>query len=155
MHALKLCKFVDGVQPQLFLGLTINWGAFMGWSATTGTVGLPATLPLYLSAVCWTLVYDTIYAHMDRRDDEAAGIKSTARLLGDHTRPVLTGVHSFLTTVACIPAPKMEKLPFVCCVALHACTVATLNHEVATCTVASVSFNASCNLFNVFCNFST
>ena len=87
-------KYGGAVQPQLFLGLTINWGAVMGWAAVTGTVNLPAVLPLYTSAVFWTLTYDTIYAHMDRRDDEAAGIKSTARLFGEHTKPVLAGVLS-------------------------------------------------------------
>lgn len=101
------------VQPQVFLGLTINWGAFMGWCAATGTVDLPATMPLYLSAVCWTLVYDTIYAHMDRRDDEAAGIKSTARLFGEHTKPVLAGVHArcnWIVHVSCVAVITLEHI---------------------------------------------
>ena len=91
------------MQPQLFLGLTINWGAIMGWSAVTGTVSLPAVLPLYASGVCWTLIYDTIYAHMDRRDDEVAGIKSTARLFGEQTKPVLAGVLSLTLTYQLFP----------------------------------------------------
>lgn len=65
--------------PQAFLGLTINWGALLGWAAVDGSLHLPATLPLYVSGACWTLAYDTIYAHQDKRDDEEVGIKSTAR----------------------------------------------------------------------------
>jgi len=72
--------------PQLFLGVTFNWGVLMGWSAATGTLGLPA-IPLYLAGVFWTLGYDTIYAWQDVRDDEIVGIKSTARLFGTATLP--------------------------------------------------------------------
>lgn len=67
--------------PQLFLGLTFNLGALMGWAAT----GAPLTLPaftLYAAAIFWTLGYDTIYAVQDMADDEAAGIKSSARRVG-------------------------------------------------------------------------
>lgn len=49
--------------PQLMLGMTFNWGALLGWCATQGTVNWAACLPLYAAGVCWTLVYDTIYAH--------------------------------------------------------------------------------------------
>lgn len=49
--------------PQLVLGMTFNWGALLGWSASQGTVDLAACLPLYFAGVCWTIVYDTIYAH--------------------------------------------------------------------------------------------
>ncbi|CAG9466646.1 unnamed protein product [Pedinophyceae sp. YPF-701] len=75
--------------PQAFLGLTINWGALMGWAAATGSVDWAAAVPLYLAGACWTMVYDTIYAHQDKRDDVAAGVKSTALLFGENTRPVL------------------------------------------------------------------
>lgn len=64
--------------PQAFLGLTINWGAVMGWCAVEGEVDWAVAGPLYAGAACWTLVYDTIYAHQDKRDDAAVGIKSTA-----------------------------------------------------------------------------
>lgn len=49
--------------PQLVLGMTFNWGALLGWSATQGSVDWSACLPLYAAGVCWTIVYDTIYAH--------------------------------------------------------------------------------------------
>lgn len=67
--------------PQVFLGLTFNMGALIGWVAT----GAPLTLPaftLYAASVLWTLGYDTIYAVQDMADDAHAGIKSSARRLG-------------------------------------------------------------------------
>lgn len=50
-------------QPQAYLGLTFNWGALLGWAAIKGNLDPSIVLPLYASGVCWTLVYDTIYAH--------------------------------------------------------------------------------------------
>lgn len=49
--------------PQSILGLTFNYGALMGYTAVTGHLDPSVTLPLYLSAFCWTMVYDTVYAH--------------------------------------------------------------------------------------------
>ena len=51
------------VQPQAYLGLTFNWGALLGWSAVRGSLDPTIVFPLYISGVCLTLVYDTIYAH--------------------------------------------------------------------------------------------
>lgn len=76
--------------PQVFLGLTFNWGALMGWAAVTGRVDPPA-VALYAAGVAWTLVYDTIYAHQDKEDDALIGVKSTALRFGDRTRPWLAG----------------------------------------------------------------
>jgi 4-hydroxybenzoate polyprenyltransferase len=74
--------------PQLFLGLNFNWGALMGWAAATGRVDAPALL-LYAGGICWTLGYDTIYAHQDKEDDVLIGVKSAALALGAATRPAL------------------------------------------------------------------
>ena len=74
--------------PQFFLGLTFNWGVLMGWTAVAGALGMPALL-LYAGGVAWTLGYDTIYAHQDKEDDALVGVKSSARRLGDRTRPAL------------------------------------------------------------------
>ena len=73
-------------QPQAYLGLTINWGALMGYAAVHGSCNWAVVLPLYLGGVCWTLVYDTIYAHQDKADDVRVGIKSTALLFGGDTK---------------------------------------------------------------------
>uniref|UniRef100_A0A6U3UIB2 4-hydroxybenzoate polyprenyltransferase, mitochondrial n=1 Tax=Ditylum brightwellii TaxID=49249 RepID=A0A6U3UIB2_9STRA len=80
--------------PQLVLGLTFNWGAFMGWAATHGSLDYSVVLPLYASGVTWTLVYDTLYAHQDKKDDAKLGLKSTALHFGDNTKPIL---HAFST----------------------------------------------------------
>lgn len=76
--------------PQLFLGLAFNWGALVGWSASQGSLALPALL-LYAGGIFWTLAYDTIYAHQDKEDDALIGIKSTALKFGAGTRPWLFG----------------------------------------------------------------
>jgi len=74
--------------PQFFLGLAFNWGALLGWAAVRGELALPALL-LYLGGIAWTLGYDTIYAHQDKEDDALIGVKSSARRLGERTRPFL------------------------------------------------------------------
>jgi 4-hydroxybenzoate polyprenyltransferase len=74
--------------PQAWLGLTFNWGALIGWTAAAGTLAWPPVL-LYLGGICWTLGYDTIYAHQDKEDDARIGVKSSALALGARTRPFL------------------------------------------------------------------
>jgi 4-hydroxybenzoate polyprenyltransferase len=76
--------------PQVFLGLAFNWGALLAWAAHAGEIP-PAAVLLYAAGIAWTLYYDTIYAHQDREDDALIGVKSTARLFGDQTRPWLRG----------------------------------------------------------------
>ena len=76
--------------PQVFLGLAFNWGALLGWAAHAGGLGWPPVLA-YAAGICWTLFYDTIYAHQDRDDDELIGVKSTARLFGRATGAWLRG----------------------------------------------------------------
>ncbi len=71
--------------PQFFLGLNFNWGALVGWAAVTDRVEWPA-LALYAGGIAWTLGYDTIYAHQDKRDDLGAGVKSTALRFGQASR---------------------------------------------------------------------
>ncbi|KAH7924052.1 4-hydroxybenzoate polyprenyl transferase [Leucogyrophana mollusca] len=76
--------------PQAVLGLAFNWGALLGWSAVAGAVNWSVCLPLYAGGICWTLVYDSIYAHQDKTDDVNVGIHSTALLFGAQTRPILS-----------------------------------------------------------------
>lgn len=75
--------------PQLFLGLTFNAGALMGWSAVSGELPLAAWL-CYSACFFWTLGYDTIYAHQDKKDDTTIGIKSAAITFGRHSRKHIT-----------------------------------------------------------------
>ena len=74
--------------PQIGLGLAFSWGALMGWPAVFGRLDLAAFV-LYAGSIAWVIAYDTIYAHQDREDDALIGIKSTAILFGDRTRPML------------------------------------------------------------------
>lgn len=78
--------------PQAMLALTINWGVPMGYAAIKGTIevsDLPILLPIYLGSICWTLFYDTVYAHQDKVDDSFIGVKSTALMLGTNTKNFL------------------------------------------------------------------
>mgnify|MGYP001206046733 FL=1 len=63
--------------PQLFLGLTFNWGLVMAWTATNNEISTDILI-FYISAIFWTLGYDTIYGVQDIADDEIIGNKSTA-----------------------------------------------------------------------------
>ena len=63
--------------PQLFLGLTFNWGIIMGWTSIAGYISIEPFI-LYLAAIFWTLGYDTIYGLQDIHDDEIIGVKSTS-----------------------------------------------------------------------------
>jgi len=63
--------------PQLFLGLTFNWGIIMGWTSIMNNISIEPII-LYLGAIFWTLGYDTIYGLQDINDDEIIGVRSTS-----------------------------------------------------------------------------
>ncbi|RWS15994.1 4-hydroxybenzoate polyprenyltransferase: mitochondrial-like isoform X1 [Dinothrombium tinctorium] len=110
--------------PQLILGMAFNWGALLGWSAATnGELFLPAVLPLYTAGIFWTLIYDTIYAHQDRKDDLILGIKSTAIKFGDKTKQWLSlfsiGMISSLTLVGINTAQMWPFYVSVAAAAAH------------------------------------
>ncbi len=63
--------------PQLFLGITFNYGLILGWTSIHSEFNL-APLIFYLGAIFWTLGYDTIYGYQDIKDDEIIGLKSTS-----------------------------------------------------------------------------
>jgi 4-hydroxybenzoate polyprenyltransferase len=73
--------------------LAFSWGALMGWAAAFGRLDAPALL-LYAGSISWVIGYDTIYAHQDREDDALIGIKSTALLFGERTKPMLAVFYS-------------------------------------------------------------
>ncbi|OJJ71490.1 hypothetical protein ASPBRDRAFT_44425 [Aspergillus brasiliensis CBS 101740] len=83
--------------PQAVLGLTFSWGAIMGFPALgvdllSNGAALQAAAALYASCVTWTVLYDMIYAHMDIKDDVAAGIKSIALRHEKNTKAVLSAL---------------------------------------------------------------
>jgi len=63
--------------PQLFLGITFNYGLILGWVCIKGQIDM---LPIifYVGAIFWTLGFDTIYGYQDLKDDEIIGLKSTS-----------------------------------------------------------------------------
>ena len=63
--------------PQLFLGITFNYGLILGWTSVYSQLNLLPVI-LYVGAIFWTLGYDTIYGYQDIKDDEIIGIKSTS-----------------------------------------------------------------------------
>jgi len=63
--------------PQLFLGITFNYGLILGWTSVDGEISIVPII-LYLGAIFWTLGFDTIYGYQDIRDDEIIGVKSTS-----------------------------------------------------------------------------
>lgn len=79
--------------PQLIMGFTFGFGAPMGYAAASGDLD-GAWAALYLAAILWDLGFDTIYAHQDREDDALVGVRSTARLFGEQTRPFLAACYT-------------------------------------------------------------
>ena len=79
--------------PQLFLGITFNYGLLLGWTSVNENLDIIPIL-FYVGAIFWTLGYDTIYAIQDQEDDALVGIKSTARLFGHHVRAWITVFYS-------------------------------------------------------------
>jgi 4-hydroxybenzoate polyprenyltransferase len=84
--------------PQIVLGLAFSWGALMGWAAAFGSLDV-RPLVLYAGAIAWVIGYDTIYAHQDREDDALIGIKSTALLFEDRTKPMLIVFYSLAASL--------------------------------------------------------
>jgi len=74
--------------PQIFLGITFNWGAILGWLSFSNELSYYPVI-LYISCIFWTVGYDTIYAHQDREDDTILGLKSSAIWLGKNTKIAL------------------------------------------------------------------
>ena len=63
--------------PQLFLGITFNYGLLLGWISVEESISLIPVM-FYFGAIFWTLGYDTIYGYQDIKDDEIIGVKSTS-----------------------------------------------------------------------------
>ena len=63
--------------PQLFLGVTFNYGLILGWTSISGNLNIIPII-FYFGAIFWTLGYDTIYGYQDIKDDEIIGLKSTS-----------------------------------------------------------------------------
>ena len=78
--------------PQLFLGITFNFGAILGWTSINDQISLIPII-LYFGAIFWTLGYDTIYGYQDITDDEIIGIKSTSIKFKEYPKKFLLMVY--------------------------------------------------------------
>ena len=83
--------------PQLFLGITFNWGILMAWTAMGNDISQEIII-LYISAIFWTLGYDTIYGAQDMSDDEIIGLKSTSIKFKNNIKSFV--LFSYLITVS-------------------------------------------------------
>lgn len=94
--------------PQLVLGLTFNWGIFVGWFAVRED-GAASMIVFYIAAVIWTVAYDTIYAYQDVTDDRKIGIKSSAVFLQERGKLAVILFYIItlgLMVLACILAQR-------------------------------------------------
>ena len=93
--------------PQLFLGITFNYGLILGWTAIEGQLDL-APIIFYLGAIFWTLGYDTIYGYQDIKDDEIIGLKSTSIKFKGKAKKFLFICYSFLLILFIIGGSFMQ-----------------------------------------------
>ena len=86
--------------PQLFLGITFNWGIIMAWTAINNNLTTDIIV-LYVSAIFWTLGYDTIYGAQDMSDDEIIGIKSTSIKFKDNINLFVSTCYFIMVLLIC------------------------------------------------------
>ena len=81
--------------PQLFLGITFNYGLILGWTSVAGEISIIPIL-FYIGAIFWTLGYDTVYGYQDINDDEIIGLKSTSIKFKGKEKKFLLSCYSVL-----------------------------------------------------------
>ncbi len=86
--------------PQLFLGLTYNWGVVMAYAAYLNSISFEIII-LYFAAIFWTLGYDTIYGAQDMSDDEIIGVKSTAIKFKNNLKLFIATTYSINVLLIC------------------------------------------------------
>ena len=92
--------------PQLFLGITFNYGLLLGWTSIKGEIDIIPII-LYLGAIFWTLGYDTIYGFQDIEDDEIIGVKSTSIKFKENPKIFLTICYLIFILVLIITGIKL------------------------------------------------
>ena len=93
--------------PQLFLGITFNYGLILGWTSVKGQIDIVPII-FYLGAIFWTLGYDTIYGYQDIKDDEIIGLKSTSIKFKGKAKKFLLICYSFLFILFIIGGKFMQ-----------------------------------------------
>ena len=98
--------------PQLFLGLTFNWGAIIGWTAIANQIEITPVI-VYIAGIFWTLAYDTIYAFQDAEDDAPLGVKSTALEFKQNGKTIITAFFTaFIITLTIAGWSAQVTFPF-------------------------------------------
>ena len=93
--------------PQLFLGITFNYGLILGWTAVNGKLEIIPIL-FYIGAIFWTLGYDTIYGYQDIKDDEIIGLKSTSIKFKGKAKKFLFACYTFVIIFFIVGGFKMN-----------------------------------------------
>ena len=93
--------------PQLFLGVTFNYGLLLGWTSINGEISLIPII-LYLGAIFWTLGYDTIYGFQDIEDDEIIGVKSTSIKFKQNPKIFLSTCYFIFTLLFIFTGIKLD-----------------------------------------------
>ena len=93
--------------PQLFLGITFNYGLILGWTAIKSEIDI-VPIVFYLGAIFWTLGYDTIYGYQDIKDDEIIGLKSTSIKFKGNEKNFLFVCYSLLLILFLVGGYFME-----------------------------------------------
>jgi len=84
--------------PQLFLGITFNYGLILGWTSINSQIDLIPII-FYVGAIFWTLGYDTIYGYQDINDDEIIGLKSTSIIFKHKAKQFLLSCYFILAFI--------------------------------------------------------
>ena len=84
--------------PQLFLGITFNYGLILGWTSVSNEINIIPII-MYIGAIFWTLGYDTIYGYQDIKDDEIIGLKSTSIKFKKNPKTFLYICYSIFLTI--------------------------------------------------------
>ncbi len=98
--------------PQLILGLIYNWGIFIAWTASGSSYSFKSILILYLSTVLWTIVYDTIYATQDEKDDRNLKLYSSTMIIKKR-RPLVLAIIGFIQFLLVLVFGFMMKLNII------------------------------------------
>ncbi len=98
--------------PQLILGLIYNWGIFIAWTASGSSYSFKSILILYLSTVLWTIVYDTIYATQDEKDDRKLKLYSSTMIIKKR-RPLILATIGFIQFLLVLVFGFMMKLNII------------------------------------------
>lgn len=97
--------------PQAYLGIAFGWAVPMSFAAQSNEIPAVAWV-LYLAVVLWALVYDTMYAMVDKEDDLKIGVKSTAILFGDKDREIMAGLQVIILLLL-IQVGRMQALSWI------------------------------------------